>query len=904
MTDSDDDVVFVEEVENAKSKKWRWKAPNPKVKTGAVEEILNNVRVKLDMVNPADSPDDCLPTVASSERKSISSVKIHNIEHEIAGPCLVVPAPSVQKTPQKSSLTKAPVSLTPEEILELTENCLDSDNEPDMTPLKFPSSHECIKKSAPKRALNFNVKASSSVRNKASKFFGAGTSTADVEEILSQGDDPGVLSQGSSPSKSLSKSPSPKKKRLSKNSPIRLLPSHRKLGKSPSKLSPVKRKLGIESPAKPQTEMITKPEFMSDGPYYYEAFRHIVKTVCDNPGYKHLFLESELEKVKTTYEAKLELQLYVRLMNRKDKWNRCCDVRYDDITPDLTPLFDFLEDQGLILCDISEEKLDVLLHILKVEELKSLCSQFKLTKTNKKKVDLVESLLRMHRTQPTFGCISPLRKRAEQLLGRCVRLAVEWRLLFRRCILLFSMFHSFGDLDQLSSEQALLLLQVKQGNMVFPLNDAKIKPTAMVFRTRDQLIRFEEARELSQEINIAVESKSLQVAEDLTNKCMMQFASLLELSSETSYVSKLPQFLQKFCAGYTYANALTRSVFALKQKKNYLLALNVLDVLLNQNTYCFHKRGKWAIEKSKILHVNLKRIVEACNVLCSVLKDKSLLSPVDCMHLQERAEMVFKLKQNGLPQKYKDQLQKVMDPPKASPDAVVVNARALSSSKPGLKKVYVRDTDDGREFMSVEETVIAHYKSLGFLCGIHDEGSTISSLCLLSLWDHIYDETVPSVFQSPFQDRPLDWGSKSFYESRKNKMEAHFSELLCTDVMSVASKLNELKHKYGHITSVINWERLERLDILTFLQCISIPVFVAVARRFVEDWKSHRSGFPDLVIWSPPQKKCLFIEVKSPNDTLSTIQCMWLDFLKTNNAKAIVVHIRESGSRNVHSASK
>lgn len=78
----------------------------------------------------------------------------------------------------------------------------------------------------------------------------------------------------------------------------------------------------------------------------------------------------------------------------------------------------------------------------------------------------------------------------EALLGQCVRLTMQWRLIFRRCILLFSMFHSSEDLDKLSSEQALMLLQVKLGNMVFPLANANLDQSSQIFQSREQLVRY------------------------------------------------------------------------------------------------------------------------------------------------------------------------------------------------------------------------------------------------------------------------------------------------------------------------------------------------------------------------------------------------------------------------------
>ncbi|KAK3912519.1 Fanconi-associated nuclease 1 [Frankliniella fusca] len=813
MSDSDDDITILEEklVEDS-TKKWKWKSPNPVLLKGDSERILQNVREKLNMQNMCILSKDthgASPNVLSAVHESSDHFLTNNQEYKE----LNASDSNLMKTPTKQNETNIHVPLTPEQILELTENCLDSDNEPELTPVKEPfqtKQKQDSKSIGSKRTLNFNVRASSNVRNHASKFFGAGTSSVDVDEILIQGE--------TSPSKS----PSPKKKRLHKNSPIRLLPSHVQ-HKSPGKKGyPSPKKLSPGPKGSPQKKEFTVEDHLMipEGPYYYEAFCFMIKKVCENPTYTHLFLETELNKLKEVYHTREEFQLYVRLMNRKDKWNRCSDIKYNDIAMDLTPLFDYLDSHGFISCDLKGEKLEDVLNLLKVEELKNVCTTFKVKK-GKLKSETIDALVAMQKSQPTvLGGTSPLLK------------------------------------------------------------------------------RFEEAKQLKQSLNNAIEIKNFGAVKDLVTKIMKEFASLRQLTSETNHILQLPTYLQRFCAGSVYATALTKSIEPLKQAKEYKRAIEVLDLLNDQRTYCPDYKGKWMLHKATILHVNLEDLVGASNVLFAALRNKHLLSPVDQMHLQERAEKVIKRKKNGLKSEQKNRLLNEMDTPREPPEAVEINARAYISSKPGLKKVYIRDTEDGKEFMSVEETVIAHYKSLGFSYGIHDEGSTISSLCLLSLWQNIYDATIPGVFQSPYQDKPLDWGRKGFYELRKDAIETRLSNILQQDLSSIAKELNDLRNENCLKTSVINWDRLERLDIEKFLECLSLPTFVAITRRFVQDFKSNRSGFPDLTIWSPPQKKCLFVEVKSPNDVLSTVQCLWLDFLKKCDAKAIVAHIRESGSKN------
>ncbi|XP_034253577.1 fanconi-associated nuclease 1-like [Thrips palmi] len=884
MGDSDDDLEIVHEtISNDKTKNWKYPVANPWIKKdGGANDILQTIRNKLKMENNSpqfNSNDTTQPTPSSSGTKRERKKPIEKQITPLPGAGSAIP--NLQATPERSS-HKPPLSLTPEQIAELTENCLDSDNEPEATPSKLPQT-QGMQSQATKRTLNFSsVKTSSSIRNRAYKFFGSGTSSTEAEQILSQGDGDTLHSP--------SKSPSPKKKRLSKNSPIRLLNRNKSPVASTSAQSPP------GSASKVRRRIHNDEDGMNEGPYYYEAFCFMIRKVCNNVAYHHLFLESELNALKEIGHCKQEIQLYVRLMNRKDKWNRCSDISYNDISIDLAPLFKFLENKGFVTFDVSDETTDALLHILKVEDLKKICSAFKLKKTGNKP-DLVQALLSMQRTQSTLNGINPLRQKVEAALGQCVRLTTEWRIVFRRCILLFSMFHSFEDLDKLSSEQALLLLQVKLGNMVFPIVDVKTNQSVQIFKTREQLIRYEEAKMLHQDLNAAIEDKGHTEVEQITKNCMSQLKALLGVSSETDHILQLPKFLRKFCAGSSYTYSLTKSIDALKQGKKYTLALDILKFLLNQNVYCLQYQGRWALLLSSLLHINIKNIVKASQVLCSALKKKSSLSPVDRMHLQLRAEKVYKLKKNGLSKELKEQLKRVMDPPCEAPEMVEIKARALTGSKPGLKKIYVKDSAECRAFMSVEETVIDHYKSFGFHNGVHDEGSTISSLCLLSLWNIIYDVSVPLVFQSPYQDRPLDWGSKFFYESRKEPIEAHFNYLLRQDVQSVAKELHELRLKYGHTTCLVNWDRLENLNFQTFLDCVTVPTFVAVSRRLIQDWKSHRCGFPDLILWCSSQKKCLFIEVKSPNDTLSSVQCLWLSFLRGIGANAIVVNIRESGSK-------
>lgn len=60
--------------------------------------------------------------------------------------------------------------------------------------------------------------------------------------------------------------------------------------------------------------------------------------------------------------------------------------------------------------DLHDERLDMLLQLLKKDEVKTICKEFKVSKTGNKQ-DLVNALLSMHKSQPTLLGVSPMLNR-------------------------------------------------------------------------------------------------------------------------------------------------------------------------------------------------------------------------------------------------------------------------------------------------------------------------------------------------------------------------------------------------------------------------------------------------------------------------------------------------------------
>ena len=55
------------------------------------------------------------------------------------------------------------------------------------------------------------------------------------------------------------------------------------------------------------------------------------------------------------------------------------------------------------------------------------------------------------------------------------------------------------------------------------------------------------------------------------------------------------------------------------------------------------------------------------------------------------------------------------------------------------------------EVCSVEELVIQYYQNNGSWNGTHCEGGIYRTIFGIFMWDIIFDDTIPYVFQTPFQ---------------------------------------------------------------------------------------------------------------------------------------------------------
>uniref|UniRef100_T1IXG8 Fanconi-associated nuclease n=1 Tax=Strigamia maritima TaxID=126957 RepID=T1IXG8_STRMM len=328
------------------------------------------------------------------------------------------------------------------------------------------------------------------------------------------------------------------------------------------------------------------------------------------------------------------------------------------------------------------------------------------------------------------------------------------------------------------------------------------------------------------------------------------YSSCKELESSQStenddlhaHVSTLPRFLRRYSAGSTLVRCLSHGVDILERLRKYEAAVDQLEKLINQTDYHLDYRGRW----TERLALNLEQ------------------------HLKQ-------------------------------PKKIVIEGRIVpTSSTSGCKTTFMTPVEDSCDVImsSVEDFAIYHYKTAGFDEGVHGESSTFTSLFCLLFWDIIFMSGIPDVFRSPHQIAPLDLNSKYFYYQRKEDIDDKLEWIRTASSVEINDQLATSWTMHCGMTSLVNWGLFRSFQHLESLsECITGGILSKICERLAKDYRFTRSGFPDLVVWSTSQKIFKVVEVKGPNDRLSTKQTLWLDFLLNIGVSAEVCHVTGSGTK-------
>lgn len=644
-------------------------------------------------------------------------------------------------------------------------------------------------------------------------------------------------------------------------------------------------------------------------PYYLKNFLHITEYVLSQKDDKKLFDEDDMTHIRNFQQlTEAGQKLYVRLFQRKHKWIRPQKIEYKEIAENILPTLEELV-KAQLLHDVNDlEELEETLNLLNPLELKTLCKTLGIGPGTKGKKETIAAILKHGREHKSVfqSKFSPnitgvILKKARQVVGTCFKLTELPRRVFTRILMLFSLPSAVEDEDDAcggQQHQLVTLLLVNRGQLVFPTTT--IHRETVLFETREDLIRYEVARQLETDLLSLFEGKDYEMAYKLflnVKEIYLHYCSQMQPDKDNI----LPVFLRCFTAGHVYIRCLSRGVEILQKLRRYKDAVDMLQTLVDQKVYCLDYRGRWYDRIALNLDQHLKQPEKAFSVIKTALADISVRTG-HRFALFSRAQKICSSSSNKKLELRLEELPEIMSVREAP--KVVIKGRLFPRALPGYKTVFI--SMDSAESSSVgdvviipvEELALQHYKQEGFTQGIHGEGSTFSMLFCLLFWDIIYESKVEDVFRTPYQSYPLDLNSDQFYTHRISEIQDRLQEIKNATIEELQSKIDQTWGAHHGKVCLVNWDIFGSLEsVQGLIKCLGNGLVSGICQRLAQDYRHCRSGVPDLVVWNPEICTVKFVEVKGPGDRLSPKQVMWLDYLLSLGASAEVCHVEGVGSR-------
>ncbi|NXE17689.1 FAN1 nuclease, partial [Ardeotis kori] len=644
-------------------------------------------------------------------------------------------------------------------------------------------------------------------------------------------------------------------------------------------------------------------------PYYLRNFLVVLQAVLENEDDVRLFDQQDMNII--TKFCKLSVggqKLYVRLFQRKLNWLKVNKIEYGEISTDLSPMIEELAEARFLQTESELEDLCEGLDLLSAPELKALAKIFHLPNPNGQKQQLVDDFLRLAKQRSVFsrsqaGIGTVILKRVKDLAGKSVRVCKGPRAVFSRILLLFSLSESVEDEEAGSAGQGQLstVLMVNMGRMVFPSYTVNRK--TQVFQDREDLIRYATAAHLSNDIATAMVNGNWEEANHLYT-CAKETWNQLKNHPSLSYHRVLPEYLRHFTVGWVYTRILSQGVEILQRLHMYKEAVQELQTLLSQDVYCADSRGRWWDRLALNLHQHLKNTKKAIDCIRKGLADPFVRTG-HRLALYQRAQ---RIRDSPSCKQFRCLFHDL--PVIAVEDATHVTIKGKLCPQMGMgKSVFlmedIGDEEGGEDFSvstvmcSVEELALTHYRQNGFDQGIHGEGSTFMTLYGILMWDIIFMDGIPDVFRNSYQTFPLDLYTDSFYENRRDVIEAKLQQLQTASSEALAKLVADVwTAQEGKAAALVSWGRFTSLQqVQSLVSCLGGVFLSGVFRRLSKDLRHCRGGLPDLVVWSTHTSHFKLVEVKGPNDRLSHKQMLWLSELKQLGAAVEVCHVQAVGGK-------
>eukprot|EP01084_Bolivina_argentea_P021051 39093_1 len=211
---------------------------------------------------------------------------------------------------------------------------------------------------------------------------------------------------------------------------------------------------------------------------------------------------------------------------------------------------------------------------------------------------------------------------------------------------------------------------------------------------------------------------------------------------------------------------------------------------------------------------------------------------------------------------------------------IIIGGKPVNS-EPGEKSRFFGFDDS---VVCVEELVLQYFEENGNWNGIHCEGSIYRMIFSVFMWDIIFCDNISYVFQSKYQDAPLDMNTEWFYLNRKELIEKYiniFSDFNNNNIEEIINKI--YGEHYGENVIGIYWDKFDLNEFIEICKSIGGYGIGQICLLLAKNYRFWSGGLPDLFLWKNignNEYKCKIVEVKGPRDHLSEKQNCWICYLE------------------------
>ncbi|KAI6213531.1 Sodium/calcium exchanger 2 [Aphelenchoides besseyi] len=530
-----------------------------------------------------------------------------------------------------------------------------------------------------------------------------------------------------------------------------------------------------------------------------------------------------------------------------------------------------------------------ILQLMQTEELAAMCKKFKLDKLGSREVVIDRIVVHCRRQTSCFtnkSLKSHAIEKAAEILNSICRIELKFKrfllaLLTVYCPVTTSPNELIDDPKAVVQRNMLSqLLRVEKGELKFPLTDRSQFKRIRFHTNIEELFLYVDAKRVEENMLRLVkvdDSKVIQMAQGIRLK-LQELIESDEMELNRERLKNIPDYLLRFTPVWNQTRCVFYGAEAAQRLRDYTTANELLEFLLNQKfleRFCYHRRGHWYTRMALNLHTHLKQRDQAL-LFCKRGLADTLVGMKDKLTLQDRALMIDK--------KFKKEI--LLNAWKEMTITGIVLNKSLGDNR--TNHFIETATDGSVEYLSVEEVALRHVMKNGFTEGMHTEGGVWRAIYGLIFYDIFYDFSIPNVWVSELQLRPLDENTRCFYENRKQNIEKRMKELMENPSAIDAILRRNYSIKHGTETNEIDWSCFKDVNqICRFLSCCPTNALMEMFSMFLTDHRNHRSGLPDLTVWNHTTKQLAVVEVKGPGDTLSTKQRLWLSWFSKNGIKAM-----------------